>query len=72
MLGVELLPQGASSEDTEEEVASDSVGDKSRYDTHHGPTSVILLDVFLRRVESLTIVVLYYHPGLFCKNVCVA
>jgi hypothetical protein len=58
-----------SSEDAEEEVTSEGIGDETRNDSHHCPASIIGLCVLLRRFKTLTVVGFYYHLGFFGEQI---
>jgi hypothetical protein len=58
-----------SSEDTEEEVASEGIGDETRNDSHHSPTTIIGLSILLWGFKTLTVVGFYYHLGFFGEQI---
>ena len=57
------------SEDAKKEIASDGIGQSTRDDAHHCPTSIIHLTLLHGREETLTIVVLHYHLGFLSKKI---
>ena len=57
------------SEDTEKEFASDSVGKETRDDTHHRPATIVTLDAFHRGSKTLGVIVINNHLGFLCPHV---
>jgi len=57
------------SEDTEKEFASDSVGKETRDDTHHRPATIVTLDAFHRGSKTLGVIVIDNHLRFFGPHV---
>ena len=57
------------SEDTEKEFASDSVGKETRDDAHHRPATIVTFDTFHRCSETFRMIIINHHLRLFGKHI---